>query len=98
MSNGEKRKLILELFNARGLEGQISEIETFASQLLVISDTVRIKLRFYLQFPGKSYRRGATIIALRLLPGGSPAQGSNSIRRRGQPHISAVTLKAVTIS
>lgn len=27
-----------------------------------------IKLRFYLQFPGKSYTRGAIIIALRLLP------------------------------
>lgn len=30
-----------------------------------------IKLKFYLQFPGKSYRTGAIIIALRLLLGGT---------------------------
>lgn len=51
-----ERKLALELSNGRELdEGQVSETELLPSQPLQFQTPgVRIKLRFYLQFPGRS--------------------------------------------
>lgn len=84
MSSGEKRQYwsflfcsfllcfneVLDLSSGGGLQGQMCETDPQPQQ----SETrqVMMKLRFYLQFPGKSYTGGAFLSALRALRGGRP--------------------------